>query len=81
MRGRPKRRCSKRCSADHPTCGRSREQLAAHPDAIEVPQHFLEKGWVRVAVDAEDRPVGFSVVISMRGPVLELDGCSSNQIR
>jgi GNAT superfamily N-acetyltransferase len=51
-----------------------REQLAAHPDAIEVPQHFLEKGWVRVAVDAEDRPVGFSVVISARGPVHELDG-------
>jgi GNAT superfamily N-acetyltransferase len=51
-----------------------REQLAAHPDAIEVPQHFLEKGWVRVAVDAEDRPVGFSVVISARGPVRELDG-------
>jgi GNAT superfamily N-acetyltransferase len=51
-----------------------RDQLAAHPDAIEVPQHFLEKGWVRVAVDAEDRPVGFSVVISTRGPVHELDG-------
>jgi GNAT superfamily N-acetyltransferase len=51
-----------------------REQLAAHPAAIEVPQHFLENEWVRVAVDAEDRPVGFSVVISTRGPVHELDG-------
>jgi len=51
-----------------------REQLAANPDAIELPQQLVEEGWVRVAVDAEDRPVGFSVVILRRGPVHELDG-------
>ena len=24
-----------------------REQLAAHPDAIEFPQHFIDRGWTR----------------------------------
>jgi GNAT superfamily N-acetyltransferase len=51
-----------------------REQLAANPDAIELPQEFLEKGWMRVAVDVEDRPVGFSVVVPTNGPFHELDG-------
>ena len=31
-------------------------------------------GWVRVAVDAEDRTLGFSVVIPTEGRVHELDG-------
>ena len=51
-----------------------REQLAANPDAIELPQHFVEKGWVRVAVNGQDRLVGFSVVIPTNGAVHELDG-------
>jgi len=51
-----------------------REQLAAHPDAIELPQAFVDNKWVRVAVDVEGTPVGFSVVIPTDGPVHELDG-------
>jgi GNAT superfamily N-acetyltransferase len=51
-----------------------REALAAHPDAIELPASFVEKGWVRVAVDEEDVPVGFSVVIPAAGTDHELDG-------
>jgi len=51
-----------------------REQLAAHPDAIELPQHFIESGWVRVAVLNDDVPVGFSVVIPEPGGRHELDG-------
>jgi len=43
-----------------------REHLAAHPDAIEFPQHFIDNGWTRVAVIGRDSPVGFSVVISGR---------------
>lgn len=50
-----------------------RDQLAANPDAIELPQTFIESGWVRVAVDGEDAPVGFSVVIPADGEY-ELDG-------
>jgi GNAT superfamily N-acetyltransferase len=51
-----------------------REQLAAHPEAIELPQAFIDNGWVRVAVDASDTPIGFSVVIPSDGPAHELDG-------
>jgi GNAT superfamily N-acetyltransferase len=51
-----------------------RQQLLANPDAIELPQTFLDQGWVRVAVDAEETPVGFSVVVPTNGPVHELDG-------
>ena len=51
-----------------------REQLAAHPDAIELPQAFIDNGWVRVAVAGDERPIGFSVVIPADGPVYELDG-------
>jgi GNAT superfamily N-acetyltransferase len=51
-----------------------REQLAANPDAIELPQNFVKKGWVRIAVDGEDRPLGFSVVIPRNGSIHELDG-------
>jgi GNAT superfamily N-acetyltransferase len=51
-----------------------REQLAANPDAIELPQAFVDKGWVRVAVDVEETPVGFSVVVPTNGSVHELDG-------
>ncbi len=51
-----------------------REQLAAHPEVIELPQAFIDKGWVRVAVDPSDTPIGFSVVIPSDGPTHELDG-------
>ena len=51
-----------------------REQLAAHPEVIELPQAFIDKGWVRVAVDASNTPIGFSVVIPSDGPAHELDG-------
>jgi GNAT superfamily N-acetyltransferase len=51
-----------------------REQLAANPDAIELPQSFIDTGWVRVAVDAKDKPLGFSVVIPTGHRVHELDG-------
>jgi GNAT superfamily N-acetyltransferase len=51
-----------------------REQLAAHPDAIELPQSFIDNGWVRVAVDGMDTPLGFSVVIPTDDSVHELDG-------
>jgi GNAT superfamily N-acetyltransferase len=50
-----------------------REQLAANPDAVELPQAFINQGWVRVAVDAET-PVGFTVVVPTSGAVHELDG-------
>jgi GNAT superfamily N-acetyltransferase len=51
-----------------------REQLAAHPDAIELPQAFIDNGWVRVAAGAGDVPLGFSVVIPTDGTIHELDG-------
>lgn len=50
-----------------------RDQLAANPDAIELPRTFIENGWVRVAVDGEQTPIGFSVVIPMDDHH-ELDG-------
>jgi hypothetical protein len=55
-----------------------REQLAANPDAIAVPQTFIDNGWVRVAVDSRDRPVGFSVVIAADRAIFELDGLFVN---
>jgi GNAT superfamily N-acetyltransferase len=51
-----------------------REQLAAHPDAIELPQGYIDKGWVRVAVDDQGTPIAFSVVIPGPGLSHELDG-------
>ena len=51
-----------------------REQLAANPDAIGMPQTFLDNGWVRVAVDDKRAPIGFSVVIPATGGSYELDG-------
>jgi GNAT superfamily N-acetyltransferase len=51
-----------------------REQLAAHPDVIELPQAFIDNGWVRVAADEDDTPLGFSVVIPDDGAADELDG-------
>jgi hypothetical protein len=51
-----------------------REQLAANPDAIALPQVFIGNGWVRVAVAVDDQPIGFSVVIPTNDAVYELDG-------
>lgn len=51
-----------------------REQLAAHPDAIELPQEFIDNGWVRVATADDGSAVGFSVVMPTDGPARELDG-------
>jgi N-acetylglutamate synthase-like GNAT family acetyltransferase len=51
-----------------------RAQLAAHPDAIELPEAFIDNGWVRVAVAADQTLMGFSVVIPTGSPVHELDG-------
>jgi len=51
-----------------------REQLAAHPDAIELPRSYIDSGWVRVAVDGDEAPIGFAVVIPSDGPAHELDG-------
>ncbi len=51
-----------------------REALAANPDAIELPQAFIDSGWVRVAVDDVGAPIGFSVVIDGHGGARELDG-------
>lgn len=51
-----------------------REQLAANPDAIELPQSYIDNGWVRVAVDEEGAPIGFSLVIPGSGLSHELDG-------
>jgi GNAT superfamily N-acetyltransferase len=51
-----------------------REALAANPDAIELPANFVDNGWVRVAADAQDLAIGFSVVIPTNASVHELDG-------
>lgn len=51
-----------------------REQLAANPDVIELPQAFIDNGWVRVAVAVDETPTGFSVVIPADDEVHELDG-------
>lgn len=51
-----------------------REQLAAHPEAIELPQAFIDNGWVRVALDDDETLTGFSVVIPGDDRVPELDG-------
>jgi GNAT superfamily N-acetyltransferase len=51
-----------------------REQLAANPDAIELPETFIDQGLVRVAVSDPEVPIGFSVVIPTDAGVHELDG-------
>ena len=51
-----------------------REQLAAHPEVFELPQAFIDNGWVRVAATGDDAPIGFSVVIPTDTGTAELDG-------
>jgi GNAT superfamily N-acetyltransferase len=50
------------------------DQLAEYPDAIELPQAFIDNGWVRVAVATDDTPLGFAVLIPGDGTAHELDG-------
>ena len=58
-----------------------REALAANPDAIELPQTFIDSGWVRVAINDKGAPIGFSVVIPGDGDAHELDGLFVEPIR
>src|SRR5215468_1670692 len=50
-----------------------RAPLAAHPDAIAPPHRAIAEGRVRVAVDASDHPLGFSVVLPVEDGRCELD--------
>jgi N-acetylglutamate synthase-like GNAT family acetyltransferase len=50
-----------------------REQLAAHPDAIELPAKQITAGLVRVA-EQDDVVVGFAVLRERSGDACELDG-------
>jgi GNAT superfamily N-acetyltransferase len=51
-----------------------REDLAAHPEVIEVPAEALDAGRVRVASGEDGRLLGFSVVAPVAGGACELDG-------
>jgi GNAT superfamily N-acetyltransferase len=50
-----------------------RAQLAAHPDAIELPAALITAGFVRVA-ELDGAVVGFAVVFERSGDACELDG-------
>jgi GNAT superfamily N-acetyltransferase len=50
-----------------------RAQLAAHPDAIDLPPEQIAAGLVRVS-EADGRIVGFSVLLERAGDACELDG-------
>jgi predicted N-acetyltransferase YhbS len=50
-----------------------REQLAAHPDAIELPAEQIAAGLVRVA-EQDGVVVGFAVLFAPDGDSCELDG-------
>jgi N-acetylglutamate synthase-like GNAT family acetyltransferase len=50
-----------------------REQLAAHPDAIELPAEQITAGRVRVA-ERNGVAVGFAVLLERSGDACELDG-------
>lgn len=50
-----------------------RAQLAAHPDAIELPAGHIESGLVRVA-EQNGRVVGFAVLFEPSAGACELDG-------
>jgi GNAT superfamily N-acetyltransferase len=50
-----------------------REQLAANPDAIELPAALIAAGLVRVA-ELDGAPAGFAVLFERSGDACELDG-------
>ncbi len=50
-----------------------RAQLAAHPDAIELPGHLIAAGAVRVA-EQDGVIVGFAALLAPRAGGCELDG-------
>jgi GNAT superfamily N-acetyltransferase len=50
-----------------------RDQLVAHPDAVELPADQIENGLVRVAELGAD-VVGFAVLLRPAGGACELDG-------
>ena len=50
-----------------------RDQLAANPDAIELPADQIEAGLVRVA-ERDGSPAGFAVLFEPLAGVCELDG-------
>jgi predicted N-acetyltransferase YhbS len=60
----------RRSSMHHPTY---RQQLAAQPDAIELPTEQIETGLVRVA-EQDGAVVGFAVLLEAQGDSCELDG-------
>ena len=51
----------------------SRALLAANPGVIEPPHRAIAEGRVRVAVDASQRRLGFSVVLAPERGLVELD--------
>jgi GNAT superfamily N-acetyltransferase len=51
-----------------------RAVLQAHPDAVVVPADAIADGRLRVAVDGEDRVLGFSLVLPVVVGERELDG-------
>src|SRR5690242_17438198 len=65
----------KRCSAEHPMCGmRIANTSLPTLTRSSCRKSFIDNGWVRVAVDATDTPLGFSVPIPTDDCVHELDG-------
>jgi ribosomal protein S18 acetylase RimI-like enzyme len=50
-----------------------REPLAEHPEAIAPPHQAIAEGRVRVIADGSGSPLGFSVVLPVRGGRCELD--------
>jgi GNAT superfamily N-acetyltransferase len=50
-----------------------REQLVAHPDAVELPVHQIQAGLVRVA-EVGTEVVGFAVLLEPERGACELDG-------
>jgi ribosomal protein S18 acetylase RimI-like enzyme len=41
-----------------------REELARFPEALAVPRDWVDEGRIRVAVDDDDRPIGFAVALA-----------------
>jgi N-acetylglutamate synthase-like GNAT family acetyltransferase len=60
----------RRSSMHHPLY---REQLAAHPDAVELPAEQIAAGHVRVA-EVDGVVAGFAVLLERSGEACELDG-------